>query len=276
MRILRTIAEMKTLRREWQSSLGFVPTMGYLHEGHLSLVRQSKSENKTTATSIFINPAQFAPNEDFKAYPRDAQRDLKMLEGVGNDIVFMPDATEMYPASYSTWVDMEGITGRLEGAVRPGHFKGVTTVVAKLFNILEPHRAYFGQKDAQQALVIRKMAKDLNMNVDIVVMPTVRETDGLAMSSRNIYLNAEERRSATVLYRSLIMARELFTGGERDAAKIKDRMLAMIEAEALAWIDYVSIADMETLEELTLIDSPALVSLAVRFGKTRLIDNITL
>jgi pantoate--beta-alanine ligase len=188
----------------------------------------------------------------------------------------MPDAGEIYPFAYSTWVDVESITERLEGAVRPGHFRGVTTVVAKLFNIVEPHRAYFGQKDAQQALVIKKMVKDLNMNLEMVVLPTVRDPDGLAMSSRNTYLNKDERISATVLFRSLRLAQKLFESGERNADKIRDRMAEMIEKEALAWIDYISIADPETLEELSHIDNSALVSLAVRFGKTRLIDNIVL
>lgn len=274
MKIARTIAEMKSLRQHYTGSLGFVPTMGFLHEGHLSLVRQSKAENIVTATSIFVNPTQFGPAEDFKTYPRDTERDLKLLENAQNDIVFMPDAAEMYPPSYSSWVDVEGITGRLEGAIRPGHFRGVTTVVAKLFNIVAPHRAYFGQKDAQQAVVIKKMAEDLNMNLQVVVLPTIREPDGLAMSSRNIYLNREERISATVLFRSLKLAQKLYESGEKDAAKIRDRIATVIEGEALAWIDYISIADTETLEELSRIDRSALISLAVRFGKTRLIDNI--
>jgi pantoate--beta-alanine ligase len=272
--IARTIAQMKSLRQHCSGSLGFVPTMGFLHEGHLSLVRQSKAENTTTATSIFVNPTQFGPAEDFKTYPRDTEHDFKLLEGAQNDIVFMPDAAEMYPPAYSSWVDVEGITDRLEGAIRPGHFKGVTTVVAKLFNIVAPHRAYFGQKDAQQALVIKKMVNDLNMKLEVVALPTVREPDGLAMSSRNIYLNPEERISATVLYRSLQLAQKLYESGERDAAKIRDRMASMIEGEALAWIDYISIASTETLEELSRIDRSALISLAIRFGKTRLIDNI--
>ena len=276
MEIASTISEMKTLRRKTVDPVGFVPTMGYLHEGHLSLVRQGRAENRIVVASIFVNPAQFGPGEDYAVYPRDPQRDLHLLKTEGTDIVFMPSVEEMYPPGFDSWVQVEGITERLEGAVRPGHFKGVTTVVAKLFNIVEPARAYFGQKDAQQALVIRKMVADLNMNLEVVVSPTVRERDGLAMSSRNSYLGPAERKAAIILYTSLSLARESYDKGERNAEEIRNRMLALINGEPLAKIDYISIADKDTLEELSMMGRPALVSLAVKIGKTRLIDNILL
>ncbi len=276
MKIARTIAEMKTLRRSLTGSVGFVPTMGYLHEGHLSLVKQARAENKTTVVSIFVNPTQFGPTEDYATYPRDPEHDLALLEKEKTDIAFIPSTDEMYPKGFNSWVEVKGITDRLEGACRPGHFKGVTTVVAKLFYIVEPTRAYFGQKDAQQALVIKKMVADLNMNLEIVVLPTVREKDGLAMSSRNTYLNPEERRAATILFKALLLARERWHQGETNAKSLRQEMISLIEKEPLAKIDYVSIADTETLEELSIIDRPALASLAVRIGKTRLIDNIKL
>ncbi len=276
MKIARTIAEMKTIRRQLAEPVGFVPTMGFLHEGHLSLVRQARSEGRSVIASIFVNPTQFGPNEDFAAYPRDTERDLALLEKENTDAVFMPQPEEMYPQGASSWVDVEGITSHLEGASRPGHFRGVTTVVAKLFNITEPARAYFGQKDAQQALVIQKMVRDLNMNLEVIVAPTVREPDGLAMSSRNVYLSPEERQSALVLGKSLNLARQLWSAGEPDAGKIRQEMVSLIESEPRAEIDYVSIADTETLEELQTIRSSALVSMAVRIGKTRLIDNTIL
>lgn len=276
MQIARSISEMKTLREECAGKVGFVPTMGYLHEGHLELVRVAKRENPVAVVSIFVNPTQFAPNEDFKAYPRDLERDLSMLDGVQTDIVFIPESAEMYATGYNTWVDVQGITANLEGRSRPTHFRGVTTVCNKLFNIVQPHKAYFGQKDAQQALVIQKMVADLNMNLEIVVCPTIREEDGLAMSSRNTYLTADERLSAPVLYRSLCMARDMFSGGERDAAVIRRAMSELISREAGAKIDYVSIADIQTLDEVDRIEGRALVSLAVRLGKPRLIDNLIL
>jgi len=250
MKEIHTIAEMSLLRQQPSGSLGFVPTMGYLHEGHLSLVRKAKAENQAVAVSIFVNPTQFGR--------------------------FLPAAEEIYPQGFNSWVKVEGVTERLEGASRPGHFQGVTTVVAKLFNIVRPDRAYFGQKDAQQAIVIKKMAADLNMSVEITVLPTVREPDGLAMSSRNSYLNAEERRSATVLFKALTVVRERYERGERNADLLRQEMISLIQGNPLARIDYVSIADRQTLEELSNIDRPALVSLAVRIGKTRLIDNILL
>jgi len=276
MQIARTIAEMKALRMKSLGSVGFVPTMGYLHEGHLALIKQARAENSIVVASIFVNPTQFGPTEDFKTYPRNTERDLALLEKERTDIVFMPSAEEMYPERFSSWVEVEKVTDRLEGSCRPGHFKGVATVVAKLFNIVEPTRAYFGQKDAQQALVIKKMVADLNMNLEVIVAPTVRESDGLAMSSRNVYLNAQERQAATVLVKALTLARNLWGKGERNAETIRQEMISLISKEPLAKIEYVSIADTQTLEELTEIDKPALASLAVRIGKTRLIDNIVL
>ena len=276
MKVVETIAEMKQVRRALKEPVGFVPTMGYLHEGHISLVRQAKEENKSVVVSIFVNPTQFGPKEDLSKYPRDLKRDLAMLEKAGTDVVFFPSDKEMYPAGYDTWVDVDKLTKRLEGASRPTHFRGVTTVVAKLFNIVEANNAYFGQKDAQQALVIQKMAKDLNMNVRVVVCATVREPDGLAMSSRNVYLTPEQRKQATVLYRSLQLAKDLYGKGERNATKIRQQMTALIQKEPLAVIDYISIADGQTLEELEMIQGKALVSMVVKFGNTRLLDNIIL
>jgi pantoate--beta-alanine ligase len=276
MLIAKSIAEMKDARRKSPGSVGFVPTMGYLHDGHLALVKQARVENSAVVVSIFVNPAQFGPNEDFKTYPRDTGRDLAMLQKEKTDIVFMPSPEEMYPERFSSWIDVEKITDRLEGSYRPGHFRGVATVVAKLFNIVEPTRAYFGQKDAQQVLVIQKMVKDLNMNLEVIVSPTVRESDGLAMSSRNIYLNPQERQAATVLFKALTLAQNLWKKGERDAETVRREMTSLISGEPLAKIEYVSIADTQTLEELAEIDRPAVASLAVRIGKTRLIDNILL
>jgi len=276
MDVVRTISEMRALRRSLNGTVGFVPTMGYLHRGHLALVKQARQENSTVVASIYVNPTQFGPEEDFAAYPRDLDRDLSLLQGEGTDIVFVPSDGEMYPARFCTWVNVDKVTDRLEGAFRPGHFKGVATVVAKLFNIVEPTRAYFGQKDAQQVVIIKRMVADLNMNVEVVVVPTVRESDGLAMSSRNIYLNPEERKAATILFKALTLAQQLRRAGEKDAGKIRDRMALLIQKEPLAQIDYVSIADSETLEELSRIDRPAVASLAVRIGKTRLIDNMPL
>ncbi len=276
MQVVGPIFEIRALRQKLGGTVGFVPTMGFLHEGHLALVKQARIENSAVIVSIYVNPAQFGPREDFDAYPRDLNRDLRLLRGEGVDIVFVPSDEEMYPPEFSSWVDVEKVTERLEGVSRPGHFRGVTTVVAKLFNIVQPTRAYFGQKDAQQAVVIKRMVANLNMGIEIVVVPTVRESYGLAMSSRNIYLNSRERQAATILFKALTLARQLSQGGEKDAGKIRRQMTSLIQKEPLARIDYVSIADAETLEELNLIDRPALASLAVRIGKTRLIDNIPL
>ena len=273
MKVVRTVAQLRAWRKGLSGTLGFIPTMGYLHQGHLALVSRSKSENDTTAVSIFVNPTQFGPRDDLARYPRDLPRDLALLEREGTDLVFAPETEEIYPPSFSTWVVAEGVTERLEGASRPGHFRGVATVVAKLFNLVQPHRAYFGQKDAQQVAVIENMVRDLNMNLKIVPVPTVREPDGLAMSSRNIFLNPRERQAALVLYRSLCLAQEMYKSGEGDAGKIREAMIKLIQKEPLAQIDYVSIAHPETLEELDIISGPALASLAVRIGPTRLIDN---
>ena len=253
-----------------------MPTMGYLHEGHLSLVRYARAKNASVVVSIFVNPTQFGPREDFTKYPRDTRSDLALLEREKTDIVFMPSAAEMYPENFDSWVEAGTVTKRLEGGSRPGHFRGVTTVVAKLFNLVEPTVAYLGQKDAQQAIVIKKMVTDLNMNLEVVTLPTVREPDGLAMSSRNTYLNQEQRQAATVLYKSLNLAQRLYNNRERNAGEIRREMLALLNQEPLADVDYISIADNETLEELDTVKPPALVSLAVKIGNTRLIDNIVL
>ena len=276
MQVVKTIQEIRALRRQLKGTVGFVPTMGYLHEGHLALVKRARVENSTVIVSIYVNPTQFGPREDFGSYPRDLDRDLELLQKGGADIVFVPSDDEMYPPGFSSWVDVERVTERLEGAFRTGHFRGVATVVAKLFNIVQPSKAYFGQKDVQQVVVIRRMVVDLNMGIEIVVVPTVRESDGLAMSSRNIYLSPKERQAATILFKALTLARRLWRGGEKEAEKLRRQMISLIQKEPLAQIDYVSIADAETLEELNLLDRPAVASLAVRIGKTRLIDNMPL
>ncbi|KTB48726.1 pantoate--beta-alanine ligase [Dehalogenimonas alkenigignens] len=276
MKVLRSIGAIRDYRKQLAGSVGLVPTMGFLHEGHLSLVRRSKAECEHTVVSIFVNPTQFGPDEDFGAYPRDTDLDLKLLENSGADAVFLPGAGEMYPPGTDIFVVPGKIADRLEGSARPGHFRGVATVVLKLFNLIQPQRAYFGQKDAQQTAVIRKMVADLDVPVEIKVLPTVRESDGLAMSSRNTYLNPAERSAATVLYRSLKLAQELINGGEKDAEIVRQRMTELILAEPLARVDYVSVADARSLEELTFVTSPVLVSLAVRIGRTRLIDNVML
>lgn len=276
MQVVGLISEIRALRQQLSGTVGFVPTMGYLHKGHLALVKQARIENSHVIVSIYVNPTQFGSGEDFGTYPRELNHDLELLREEGADIVFVPSDNEMYPPEFYTWVDVEKITERLEGASRPGHFRGVATVVAKLFNIVQPSRAYFGQKDAQQVVVIKRMVSDLNLGIDIVVVPTVREEDGLAMSSRNIYLNSQERQAATILFKALDLVRQLRRNGENDASKLRKQMTSLIKKEPLAQIGYVSIADMETLEELNLIDGPALASLAVLIGKTRLIDNIPL
>ena len=276
MRVIPSLHEFREARAVAGGSVGFVPTMGYLHEGHLELVRRARADNDVVVVSIFVNPTQFGPSEDFAQYPRDMERDLALLEKEGADIVFAPGVEEMYPPGSDTWVDVGTVTERLEGAARPGHFRGVATVVAKLFNMVQPHKTYFGQKDAQQVIVIKKMVADLDMNLEVVVVPTVRESDGLAMSSRNTYLNPEERKAALVLWDSLGLAEQLFGEGQRSADDIREQMVALIGKEPLAKIDYVSVADPETLEELTTVESSAVVSLAVYVGKTRLIDNVLL
>jgi len=276
MKVIKTIAEMREVRRSIDKDVGFVPTMGYLHDGHLALAAQAKKENPVVMASIFVNPTQFGPREDLAGYPRDIPRDLKMLESVKTDFVFIPPAEEMYPPRASTWVNVEKVTDRLEGAVRPGHFRGVATVVTKLFNIVQPTRAYFGQKDAQQCVVIKRMVTDLDMDLEVVICPTVREKDGLAMSSRNTYLKPDERKAATVLYQSLKLAERLYTEGERNAETIRRKMADLIKQQPLANIDYISIAHNETLEELDVVKPPALISLVVKIGRPRLLDNIIL
>ncbi len=274
MKVIETVAEMKKARKNLPEPVGLVPTMGFLHDGHIELVRRARAESKTVVVSIFVNPTQFLPNEDFATYPRDIPRDLAMLENARTDIVFMPSVQEMYPEGFNTWVEVKKVTDRLEGACRPGHFRGVATVVNKLFNIVQPAKAYFGQKDAQQCVVVKKMVADLDMNLEIVIIPTVREPDGLAMSSRNVYLNPQERRAAVVLSRALFQAQSQWKKGEKDAEKLRKEMIALIRREPLASIDYVSIADPVTLDELGAVKPGAIASLAVRIGKTRLIDNV--
>jgi pantoate--beta-alanine ligase len=274
--VVRKISEVRALREKLGGTVGLVPTMGYLHEGHMSLVKQALAENPVVIVSIYVNPAQFGPKEDFGAYPRDLNRDLELLRDAGVNVVFVPSDEEMYPQEFSSWVDVEKVTERLEGASRPGHFRGVATVVAKLFSIVRPSRAYFGQKDAQQVIVIKRMVVDLNMGMEIVAVPTLRESDGLAMSSRNIYLNSGERQAATILFKALTLARQLTRDEEKDAERIRNQMVSIIRKEPLASIDYVSIAHADTLRELDLIESPALALLAVRIGRTRLIDNMVL
>ena len=276
MNVARSIAEYRALRSGLAEPVGFVPTMGYLHEGHLSLVRVAREQAASVVASIFVNPSQFAPTEDLTAYPRDLERDLALLEAEGADLVLAPEGEEMYPQGFDTWVSVEELTRRLEGASRPTHFRGVATVVAKLFNIVRPQLAVFGQKDAQQALVIDRMVRDLGFDVDLVISPTVREPDGLAMSSRNTYLEPNERAAATVLRRSLLLAESLYNDGERSAETIRVRIQELLASEPLVEPVYVSVADVATLMELETIEGKALVSLAARVGKARLIDNVVL
>jgi len=274
---VNTIARMSTLVRMLKKegkTIGFVPTMGYLHDGHLSLVKAAEKHTDVVVMSVFVNPAQFGPNEDFDKYPRDPKRDEVMAAQAGVDIIFCPRSSEMYSEGYSTCVTVEGLSQVMCGRSRPEHFRGVTTVVAKLFGIVKPDIAYFGQKDAQQAAIIKKMASDLNMDTEIKMMPIVRETDGLAMSSRNLYLSDAQRRDATVLYRALKRAESLIFAGERKASVIKEDMKKMIVQKPAAKIDYVAIVNPCDLKDLEIIAKDALVALAVNFGKTRLIDNI--
>ena len=257
--------------------LGLVPTMGALHEGHLALVRQARAENATVAASIFVNPAQFGPQEDLATYPRDMERDLRLLEAEGVDLVYAPMPEEVYPPGFDTWVEPGALAERLEGMVRPGHFRGVATVVTKLFNVVHPDRAYFGQKDGQQLAVIRQLVRDLNLGIEIVAVPTVRDADGLALSSRNAYLTAEQRKAAPVIYQSLARIEDLWRGGLNDAKSLRSAARKLLEEEPLVdEVDYVSVADAETLEEMDQIQVRAMVSVAVRMGRTRLIDNIIL
>jgi len=280
MQLLKTIKDAHALSRRLRAenkNIGFVPTMGALHEGHLSLVRRSQEENDFTVVSIFINPTQFGPNEDFNRYPRDLEGDLKKLSPYKIDAVFIPGAQEMYPEGFSTSVNIGRIGEILCGASRPGHFNGVATVVAKLFNIVMPHRAYFGQKDYQQTEVVKKLAREMNFDTGIIVCPTVREADGLAMSSRNGYLTGEERQAAAVLYKALQSGKGLLLSRDiKDARHIKNEMMRLINDEPLATIEYVEIVDAAQLEKVEKIDLPVAICIAVRIGKTRLIDNVVL
>jgi pantoate--beta-alanine ligase len=279
MRVVETVSGLKAIIRAQKTAgktIGFVPTMGYLHEGHMSLARASVAENDFTVMSIFVNPTQFGVNEDFDKYPRDMKGDSEKAEKNGVDVLFAPSVEEMYPAGYNTYVEVTGeITAKLCGKSRPGHFRGVATVVTKLFNLVEPNKAYFGQKDAQQAAIIKKMAKELDMNLEVITCPIVREADGLAMSSRNVYLNAEERKAALVLSASLFDAEARIKAGERNADKLLDGILKRIRSESLAQTEYVSIVNADTLEDIKQIKGKVLIALAVKFGKTRLIDNIS-
>jgi len=270
------LVDLRAARLSLYGTVGLVPTMGYLHEGHLSLIRRAKAECESVVVSIFVNPTQFGANEDLSKYPRDFKRDLELIEPLGVDLVWNPTAEIMYPTGYQTWVEVETLTRSLEGAVRPSHFKGVTTVVAKLFNAVQPNKAYFGQKDAQQAAVLRQMVRDLNFPLEMIVCPTTREADGLAMSSRNKYLDSAERQAATILFRALSEAKSAYESGERNAEKLRIVMKDMLASEPRVQMQYVSCADYDTLEELDVVSGKALLSMAVLVGKTRLIDNFVL
>lgn len=277
MKIVQDIVTMKEIAakvRAGKKSIGFVPTMGFLHAGHLHLMRQAKTACDFVVVSIFVNPMQFVEGEDFATYPRDLNRDAKLAAEVGADVLFAPSIMEMYPQNFMSFVEVKGITERLCGASRPGHFRGVTTVVNKLFNIIQPDQAFFGQKDAQQVAVIKRMVNDLNMNVKIIAVPIIREADGLALSSRNVYLNAAERKAAVILSRSLQAVKQQLQAGERDASRLRVFLKTNISTESLASIDYISISDFSTLEEVEHITGDVLIALAVRFGETRLIDNM--
>ena len=277
MRIVTSKEEMRTVCREASRPLGLVPTMGALHDGHLSLVDHARADCATVAVSIFVNPTQFAEGEDFAEYPRDLDGDLEMLRQHGVDLVFVPDVAEVYPPGFDTWVDVGPLADRLEGAARPGHFRGVATVVAKLFGIVQPERAYFGQKDGQQTVVVRKMARDLDLGVEVVVLPTVREADGLAMSSRNVRLNPEQRQAASAVYRALSAGQTLWNQGETDANSIRGAVRTVLEAEPLLGaVDYVSVAAPDTIEELETAVPGAMLSTVAHLGTVRLIDNMIL
>jgi pantoate--beta-alanine ligase len=279
MRIVTTVKEMQSVAaglRQSGKQIGLVPTMGYLHAGHLSLVNIARSKSDAVIMTIFVNPAQFGPSEDFNRYPRDIENDTKLAESAGVDVLFVPETAEMYPRNYFTSVEVEKLTTVLEGSFRPTHFRGVTTIVAKLFNLTRPDVAVFGQKDAQQAVVIQRMAKDLNYPIEIIIGPIIREKDGLAMSSRNVYLSESEREESTVLNRSLQYADLIIRRGERQSGEIISEMKSIVVAAKSAIIEYISIADPETLNEIPVLSSNSrvLISMAVKFGKTRLIDNL--
>ncbi len=279
MKIISTISGMQSIadsvRREGKR-IGFVPTMGFLHDGHLSLMARARAENDIVAASIFVNPTQFGPSEDLDRYPRDAEGDRKKCESTGVDILFMPSAAEMYPEKPQVFVIVEGISEILEGAIRPGHFRGVATVVEKLFAIVKPHRAYFGQKDFQQCVVIKRMVAGLNLDVDVQVLPTVRENDGLAMSSRNSYLKPEERRAASILYQALTAARDLQAAGAHEPEKLENKMRAVVRTEPGVVLDYAEVADAATLQPVETAKRGIVLLIAARLGSTRLIDNLVI
>ena len=275
MKVLKTTSDTRLACSQFQT-VGFVPTMGSLHEGHLALVRRAKLECGAVAVSIFVNPTQFAPGEDFAKYPRNLERDLELLERSQVDVVFVPSAAEVFPNGFDTQVQVGTVTQQLEAAIRPGHFNGVATVVTKLFNVVQPYRAYFGQKDGQQCVVIRKLVRDLNFPCEIVVEPTVRESDGLAMSSRNVFLTPEQRGQASVLFKALTAAKARFMDGEREAVALRSVVEGALVEVPSAIIDYISVADSTDLKELNYIDRAALLSLAVRIGSVRLLDNLLL
>jgi len=274
--ICRTAHELQSYRQTQHGEIGLVPTMGFLHHGHLALVRESNHNCDVTIVSIFVNPTQFGPTEDLNKYPRNEKRDIDLLQNADVNAVFLPSTSEMYPCGFNTWIEVKGITEVLEGLSRPGHFRGVATVCHKLFNLIQPTQAYFGQKDAQQVSVIKKMVNDLGLNVKIGVVPTVRENDGLAMSSRNIYMTANERDAATILYKALRKAQELYETGERNAKVIQSLVANTLYSEPMARIDYVELVDIQNLQQIEHIESSVLVAIAVYIGKTRLIDNLCL
>lgn len=274
MKVVTHLNELQAARQQLHEPVGLIPTMGYLHEGHISLILAARQDCASVVVSVFVNPSQFGPAGDFSSYPRNLPRDIEMLQGAGVDLLWTPIENEMYPEGYQTWVSVEEVTKPLEGAVRPGHFRGVATIVSKFFNAVHPQLVYFGQKDAQQVVTIRQLARDLNYPIDIVICPIIREADGLAMSSRNTYLSPAERQAASVLYRALSSAKDAFTNGEHNASELRTRIQEIIAGEALAQVQYVSCADPDALQELQGDVSYALLSLAVSIGKTRLIDNM--
>jgi pantoate--beta-alanine ligase len=276
MKIVESFDDLQKALGELKQPVGFVPTMGFLHDGHLSLVKKAKEDCESVVVSIFANPAQFAEDEDLDNYPQDIDRDLKLLISVDTDLVWIPTVKSMYPEDFQTWVNVEKVSIPLEGEFRPTHFRGVTTVVSKLFNAVHPDRAFFGQKDAQQAVVIKQMTRDLNYPIEIIICPIIREHDGLAMSSRNIYLNDQERQAALCLSRGLLAAEDSFQAGERDAEKLRHTVKNVIKKESLAELQYISCAHPETLEELEGNVETSLLSMAVFIGRTRLIDNVQL
>jgi pantoate--beta-alanine ligase len=279
MQVVTTIKEVREIVGNWKKegkSVGFVPTMGYLHEGHGSLITEARKNNDKVAVSIFVNPMQFGPSEDLESYPRDLEKDSAFCESLGADLIFHPEPEEMYHDNFSSYVDMNVLTEELCGLSRPVHFRGVCTVVNKLFNIVQPDRAYFGQKDAQQLAIIKHMVEDLNMNVEVIGCPIIREDDGLAKSSRNTYLSEEERKAALILSKTIFLGQKLVEEGERDAVKLVEIMKQNIETEPLAKIDYVKAVDGLTMQQVTEIKQPTLVAMAVYIGKTRLIDNFSI